>query len=103
MKKKHHKKEHHKKEHHKKEHHPSHSEHHEKDHKEDKKKKPKMFIAGAIKHPGALRKELHVKKGHDIPMDKLKKASHAKGKEGRRARLALTLKKLGHRKHKKGE
>ena len=91
------KKKHHKKEHHKKEHHPSHSEHHEMHHK-DGKKKPKMWIAGAIKHPGSLRKELHVKKGHKIPAGKLEKASHAGGKEGRRARLAMTLKKLGHRK-----
>lgn len=69
-----------KKEAHKK-HHPK-SEHSEK------------WIQGAIKHPGALRKELHVKKGHVIPMAKLKKAAHAKGKEGKRARLALTLKKM---------
>lgn len=63
-------------------------------------KKPKMFIAGAIKHPGALRKELHVKKGNNIPAKKLEKAAHAKGKEGQRARLAITLKKLHHKKKK---
>jgi hypothetical protein len=66
------------------------------DHAERREHKEKKtnFIAGAIKHPGALRKELHVKKGHKIPAAKLKKASHAKGKEGQRARLAITLGKL---------
>jgi hypothetical protein len=77
--------------------------HHDKKHSMDSEHPKKNFIAGAIKHPGALRKELHVKKGHKIPMAKLKKASHAKGVEGRRARLAMVLKRLGHRKHKKGE
>ena len=57
-----------------------------------------MWIAGAIKKPGALRKELHVKKGKKIPASKLKKAAKAKGKEGKRARLALTLSKLRKRK-----
>ncbi len=57
------------------------------------------WIAGAIKKPGALRKELHVKEGKDIPKKKLKKAAKAKGVEGRRARLAITLSKL--RKKKK--
>lgn len=56
-----------------------------------KKKKEKKWIAGAIKEPGALRKELHVKKGKKIPKAKLKKAAKAKGKEGKRARLAETL------------
>lgn len=86
--KKHHKKEHEKKEHHKKE-----EEHSKKHHK-----KAHNWIKGAIKHPGSLRKELHVKKGHDIPEAKLEKAAHAKGKLGRKARLAETLKRLGHRK-----
>lgn len=118
MKKKHHKKEHHghhKKEHEKKAHkkhhsahhgkkqHASHSEHQEAGHDGHKKSHSKMWIAGAIKHPGALRKELHAKKGHKIPAEKLKKAAHHGGVEGRRARLAMTLKRLGHRKHKKGE
>jgi hypothetical protein len=52
------------------------------------------WIQGAIKHPGALRKELHVKKGDKIPVSKLKKAAKAGGKEGKRARLAITLKKM---------
>jgi hypothetical protein len=100
IKKSHHKKMHHKK---KMEHHSTHYEsadpmmgedHHEKKHHTKKK----MWIAGAIKHPGSLRKELHIKKGHKIPEAKLEKAAHHKGKEGKRARLAITLKKLRHKK-----
>lgn len=52
------------------------------------------FIQKAIKHPGALRKELHVKEGKNIPAKKLAKAAKAPGKLGQRARLAETLKKL---------
>jgi hypothetical protein len=50
------------------------------------------WISGAIKHPGALHKELGVKEGNKIPEGKLKKAEHAGGKLGKRARLAETLK-----------
>ena len=58
----------------------------------------KNWIAGAIKHPGALRKELHVKKGEKIPASKLKKAEHSKNPTlKKRAVLAETLKKM----HKK--
>ena len=52
------------------------------------------WIQGAIKHPGSLRKELHAKSGEPIPEGKLKKAEHAGGKLGKRARLAETLKKM---------
>ncbi len=52
------------------------------------------WIQKAIKKPGALKKELHIKKGKTIPKAKLKKAAKAKGKEGKRARLAITLSKL---------
>ena len=51
----------------------------------------KNWIKGAIKKPGALRKELGVKKGEKIPKKKLEKAAKAKGKLGERARLAETL------------
>ena len=54
----------------------------------------KNWIAGAIKHPGALKKQLHVKADEKIPAGKLEKASHASGKLGKRARLAMTLKGL---------
>ena len=53
------------------------------------------WIQGAIKHPGALRKTLKVKKGEKIPESKLKKAEHSKNpKTAKRARLAETLKHL---------
>jgi hypothetical protein len=56
------------------------------------------WIAGAIKHPGALHKELGVKKGEKIPEKKLEKAEHSKNpKLKKRAVLAETLKKM----HKK--
>lgn len=53
------------------------------------------WIQGAIKKPGALRKSLRVKKGETIPAGKLKAAAKKGGKLGKRARLAMTLKKLG--------
>jgi len=52
------------------------------------------WIQGAIKHKGALHKELHVPEGKKIPAKKLAKAAKAGGKEGKRARLAQTLEKL---------
>ena len=51
----------------------------------------KNWIAGAIKKPGALRKELGAKKGEKIPAKKLAAAAKKPGKEGQRARLAETL------------
>jgi hypothetical protein len=54
----------------------------------------KNWIAGAIKKPGALRKELGAKKGEPIPAKKLAAAAKKPGTEGKRARLAQTLKGL---------
>jgi hypothetical protein len=54
----------------------------------------KNWIAGAIKKPGALRKELGVKSGEKIPAKKLAAAAKKPGKIGQRARLAETLKGL---------
>jgi len=54
----------------------------------------KKWIQKAIKKPGALHKELGVPEGKKIPAKKLAKAAKATGKEGKRARLAETLKKL---------
>lgn len=51
----------------------------------------KSFIKGAIKHPGALHRELGVPMGKRIPAGKLAKAAKAPGKLGKRARLAQTL------------
>jgi hypothetical protein len=56
----------------------------------------KNWIAGAIKKPGALHKELHVPAGKKIPSAKLKAAEKKPGKIGKRARLAETLKGLHH-------
>ena len=52
------------------------------------------WIKGAIKHPGALHRELGVKQGKKIPAKKLRAAAKKKGKIGKRARLAETLKGL---------
>lgn len=55
----------------------------------------KDWIKGAIKHPGALHKELGVKEGKKIPEAKLEKAEHSKNPLLRkRANLAETLKKM---------
>jgi hypothetical protein len=50
------------------------------------------FIQKAIKHPGALKKELGVPVGKTIPAKKLAAAAKKPGKLGQRARLAETLK-----------
>lgn len=52
------------------------------------------WIQRAIKKPGALRKTLGAKAGKRIPAKKLRTAAKRKGKTGKRARLALTLRKL---------
>ncbi len=58
-------------------------------------KKPKNWIKGAIKHKGALHKELGVPEGEKIPAKKLAQAAKSKNPtERKRANLAKTLKKL---------
>lgn len=52
------------------------------------------WIAGAIKHPGSLHREMHVPAGKSIPAKKLAAAAKKGGKLGARARLAETLKGL---------
>ena len=55
----------------------------------------KTWIQDAVKKPGALRKTLKVKEGETIPAAKLKKAAESKNPTtAKRARLAITLKKL---------
>jgi hypothetical protein len=54
----------------------------------------KNFIQKAIKHPGALHKQLGVPVGKKIPAAKLAAAASKGGKLGQRARFAQTLKKL---------
>ena len=61
---------------------------------DDKMAGKKDWIADAVGKKGALRAELKVPKGKDIPAAKLSKAAKAPGVEGKRARLAETLKKL---------
>ncbi len=55
---------------------------------------PKHWIQGAIKHPGALHKELGVAKGKKIPKSKLNAAAKKGGLEGKRARLAKVLERM---------
>ena len=52
------------------------------------------WIKGAIKHPGALHRELGVPQGKKIPKSKIDKAAKSGGKLGQRARLAETLGKM---------
>lgn len=55
------------------------------------------WVAGAIKHPGALRKSLHAKAGEPIPAAKLEAATHSKNPTTRkRAVLAETMKSWHH-------
>lgn len=49
------------------------------------------FIAKAIKHPGALHRELGVPQGKKIPAKKLNAAAKKGGKVGQRARFAKEL------------
>ena len=52
------------------------------------------WIQKAIKHPGALHRELGVPQGKKIPAKMLAAAAKKGGKLGKRARLAQTLKGL---------
>ncbi len=55
----------------------------------------KKWIKKAIKHPGALHRDLGVPEGKKIPESKLKKAEHSKDPTVRkRAQLAETLSKM---------
>lgn len=58
-----------------------------------KRKAGGKWIAGAIKHPGALHEELHIPEGEKIPAKRLDKAARSGNpKLAARARLAKTLK-----------
>jgi hypothetical protein len=54
----------------------------------------KKWIQGAISKPGALHSQLGIPQGQPIPQAKLESAAEKGGKLGRRARLAMTLKKM---------
>lgn len=58
----------------------------------------KKWIQKAIKHPGALHRQLGVPEGEKIPASKLSAAAKKGGKLGARARLAQTLKGVGKKK-----
>lgn len=49
------------------------------------------WIGRAIRHPGALRRALHVRAGRRIPLPRLRAAAKQGGLLGRRAKLALRL------------
>jgi hypothetical protein len=55
----------------------------------------KNWIAGAIKRPGQLHRDLGVPQGQKLPPGKLEAAAKSKGKVGQRARLAKSLKGMG--------
>ena len=58
---------------------------------------PDHWIGPAIKHPGALHRELGVPEGEKIPERKLEKAAHSDNPKLRRqAALAKTLKGFHH-------
>ena len=61
----------------------------------------RKWIKGAIKHPGALRRSLKVKKGRKIPVSRLRAAAKKGGKLGKRARLAITLRKISARRRRR--
>jgi len=55
------------------------------------------WIQKAIKRPGALHRALRVPMGKTIPVSRLRTAAKAKGRLGKQARLALTLRRLRRR------
>jgi hypothetical protein len=63
------------------------------DHPKKSKKSGGNWIAGAIRHPGALHEQLGVPKGQKIPQAKLESAENSDNPTlARRARLAETFK-----------
>ena len=53
--------------------------------------KRKLNIKKAIKHPGALRRSMGVKKGGKIPAGRMRAAAKKPGTMGKRARFAEML------------
>lgn len=58
------------------------------------KKQPKNWIKNAIGKPGQLHHDLGLPLGHTIPEGRLRNAARQGGIIGKRARLAITLKKM---------
>ena len=64
--------------------------------------KPKKWLKGAIKHPGALHRQLGVPEGEKIPAAKLEAATHSDNPTLRhRAQLAETMKGFHHGKSRR--
>ena len=59
-----------------------------------KRKGGRKWIQKAIRHPGALHRQLGVPAGQKIPKGKIAAAAKKGGTLGRRARLAQTLAKM---------
>lgn len=58
----------------------------------------KHFIQKAIKHPGALHRDLGVPQGKKIPLGKIEEAAHSSDAKIRhRAQLALTMRHFHHK------
>ena len=66
-----------------------------------RKKRKRKWIKKAIRHVGALRRSLKAKKGRKISAKKLNAAAKKKGKLGRRARLAKTLRRISRRRKRR--
>jgi hypothetical protein len=67
-----------------------------------RRRSQKRWIQHALRFhkKGALHRQLGIPTDKKIPITVLKDAAHAPGKLGRRARLALNLRKINQRRHK---
>jgi hypothetical protein len=63
--------------------------------KYDPPPKKKKWIAGAVKHPGALTRSAQA--AGESPMEFAREHAHSPGVTGKRARLAITFSKMRHR------
>lgn len=57
----------------------------------------KNWIKGAVKHPGALHRDLGIPEDKKIPRSRLESAAHGNDKTAKRARLALTFRSMDHK------
>lgn len=55
---------------------------------------PGNWMKGAVKHPGALHRALHVPMGHNIPAKKVEAAKAVGGHVGKMANLAQVFSKF---------
>jgi len=56
--------------------------------------KGRNWIKGATKNKGGLHRSLGIPQGQRIPVSRIRAAAKRKGKVGRQARLALTLRRF---------